>query len=619
MGSQFVSIEKADGTNRVLQADTTNGDIELKYQDATKLTTTTSGINVQGSVVSDGIESTCAAGDGNLALQAYHPTSTSARDIAKFQSNVGGTQVDQMVIGCDGNVDINGTVTADGLTVSGATEFQDNPVISNDSPELTFETTNASHTNWQIAAQESLNQAFEISSGQQDADASDDTWTKRFTVKNDGDISFYDSTGVTQGFFWDASTQRLGLGTSSPDKRLDVLSGTSNSDIAAFSGVYTGRGLVISTFENTDPDAGVDFDAISNNGTISFSTDSTEAIRIDSSQNVGIGTTPEDWNSAWVATQVGSGSSLVGASGATSRTFLSDNAYADGSNQLTSWKYMSTNEASLYAQLDGTHSFRVASSGTADTAITWSEAMRITSSGNVGIGITNPVYNLVVSAGGASGIEFGPAYSGTANLVQHYNRSGAAYVDAVNEAAQHRFSIGGTEKMRIDSSGNLLVGGTSYSGIGVSIAHPDNSGSFSIFSGSGTGYHWRFGNFTNGVVGSITTSTSATSYNTSSDYRLKENVTDVTGAADRVKALNPVRFNFIADPDTTVDGFLAHEVQDVVPEAITGTHNEVDDDGNPVYQGIDQSKLVPLLTAALQEALTKIDDLETRLAALEAN
>ena len=89
-------------------------------------------------------------------------------------------------------------------------------------------------------------------------------------------------------------------------------------------------------------------------------------------------------------------------------------------------------------------------------------------------------------------------------------------------------------------------------------------------------------------------------------------------AIDRVKALAPKRFNFIADPDdTTVDGFLAHEAQTVVPEAVHGTHNEVDDDGNAVMQGIDQSKLVPLLTGALQEAIAKIEALEARVTALE--
>jgi len=91
----------------------------------------------------------------------------------------------------------------------------------------------------------------------------------------------------------------------------------------------------------------------------------------------------------------------------------------------------------------------------------------------------------------------------------------------------------------------------------------------------------------------------------------------MTGAITRVKQLAPKRFNFIADADTTVDGFLAHEAQAVVPEAVTGTHNEVDDDGNPVMQGIDQSKLVPLLTGALQEAIAKIETLEARVAALE--
>ena len=126
-----------------------------------------------------------------------------------------------------------------------------------------------------------------------------------------------------------------------------------------------------------------------------------------------------------------------------------------------------------------------------------------------------------------------------------------------------------------------------------------------------------FLNNAGGLVGYISWNGSSTSYVTSSDYRLKENLVTDWDATTRLKQLNPVRFNFIADADTTVDGFLAHEVQSIVPEAISGTHNEVDDDDNPVYQGIDQSKLVPLLVKSLQEALDKIDTLETRLEALE--
>ena len=108
-------------------------------------------------------------------------------------------------------------------------------------------------------------------------------------------------------------------------------------------------------------------------------------------------------------------------------------------------------------------------------------------------------------------------------------------------------------------------------------------------------------------------------YATSSDYRLKDNVVELTAAIPRLKQLAPKRFNFTAAADVTVDGFLAHEAQAVVPEAVTGSHNQIDGDGNPVMQGIDQSKLVPLLTAALQEAIGRIETLEAKVATLEGS
>lgn len=121
-------------------------------------------------------------------------------------------------------------------------------------------------------------------------------------------------------------------------------------------------------------------------------------------------------------------------------------------------------------------------------------------------------------------------------------------------------------------------------------------------------------------ISSINTNGSSISYNTGSDYRLKENVVALTGAKDRVNQLNTYRFNFISDPtDQVVDGFLAHEVQAVVPEAITGDKDATFDDGTPKYQQIDQSKIVPLLTAALQEAFAEIAALTARVEALEAN
>jgi hypothetical protein len=179
-----------------------------------------------------------------------------------------------------------------------------------------------------------------------------------------------------------------------------------------------------------------------------------------------------------------------------------------------------------------------------------------------------------------------------------------------------------TERMRINHNGNITFGSFNASGGSVGVLFDIGGGTSETeiqtsVNGTATRTHYKFIN-DNGSVGTITTNGSSTAFNTSSDYRLKENVTDVTDGITRVKQLEPKQFNFIADPDKTVDGFLAHEAQAVVPEAVTGTHNEVDDDGNAVMQGIDQSKLVPLLTAALKESIAKIEALEARVTALES-
>ena len=183
----------------------------------------------------------------------------------------------------------------------------------------------------------------------------------------------------------------------------------------------------------------------------------------------------------------------------------------------------------------------------------------------------------------------------------------------------------GTNDIIIDASGAIIIGGTEtdvdfHIGSTVDYLKYEINGTSSIAysrrATTASATHFRFVN-TNGQVGSITTSSGSTAFNTSSDYRLKENVVPLTGATDRLNQLQVHRFNFIADPDTTVDGFIAHEAQEVVPECVTGVKDEVDDEGNPIYQGIDQSKLVPLLTAALQEALAEIESLKARVTALE--
>jgi len=124
-----------------------------------------------------------------------------------------------------------------------------------------------------------------------------------------------------------------------------------------------------------------------------------------------------------------------------------------------------------------------------------------------------------------------------------------------------------------------------------------------------------YGNYPSAVpVGSITTNGSATAYNTSSDYRLKENVAPLANAVTRLKQIAPKNFTWKGNPSLgTVEGFIAHELQEVVPDAVHGEKDELDQNGAPKYQGVDSSALVPLLTAALQEALARIEALEAKV------
>jgi len=285
---------------------------------------------------------------------------------------------------------------------------------------------------------------------------------------------------------------------------------------------------------------------------------------------------------------------------------------------------------------------------------TLNEAINIvlegSNAGNVGIGTSSPLSLLHVD--GADAIIRLRDLNGGISFIGH-DSIGAYWRTFTTDT--HRFlRASGTESIRIDSSGNFLVGTTSPTTAGGNTkgvfyrsaaggttlaAKFDSSSTIGIVShynnSSGSPYFCAW-YYNNSLIGSITSNGSTTSYNTSSDYRLKENVVADWDATTRLKQLNPVRFNFIADPDTTVDGFLAHEVQSVVPEAISGTHNGMrdeeyevtpavlDEDGNevtpavmgtrsvPDYQGIDQSKLVPLLVKTIQE-------LEARITALEAN
>ncbi len=211
------------------------------------------------------------------------------------------------------------------------------------------------------------------------------------------------------------------------------------------------------------------------------------------------------------------------------------------------------------------------------------------------------------------------------------------------------FKTGGSERMRLTHDGALCIGVTAKNASGNRMTVHDtatmihlqklttsNSSCFNVIHeravSSTKGNLFVLRNSTGTSVGGIKITNTATEFNTTSDYRLKENVVAISDGITRLKTLKPSKFNWIADStNTPVDGFIAHEVSSVVPEAISGEKDAVitqalidsgdapdGEIGDPIYQEIDQSKIVPLLTAALQEAIAKIETLETKVAALEA-
>lgn len=262
-------------------------------------------------------------------------------------------------------------------------------------------------------------------------------------------------------------------------------------------------------------------------------------------------------------------------------------------------------------------------------------AVTVNASQNVGIGTTSPDGDLQIyrnaatslirmtsSTTGVAGIDFGDTDAVDRGQVRYFNNGDYLL-----------FATANSERMRIDSSGNVLVGTSSTtprdftSGTGTKLpttggpfefATSDTNVSFFNYTGSASGS----GNFINfrqqgAGRGSISTNGSTTAYNTSSDYRLKENIVPITGALDKVALLKPVTFTW-KETGNASQGFIAHELQAIVPDCVTGEKDAVDAEGNPVYQGVDTSFLVATLTAAIQEQQTIINDLKARVTALEA-
>jgi hypothetical protein len=339
----------------------------------------------------------------------------------------------------------------------------------------------------------------------------------------------------------------------------------------------------------------------------------TKYMSLDGSGNLGLGVTPSA--SSFTTMQI-KNASLSGWASDTSAMFLTANASFDGTN----FRYISTNWANQYRQQAGQHYWYNAPSGTAGNAITWTQAMTLDASGNLGIGTTSPAQKLHI----AGNAQVKPSTGTDAVWNRASNDSGEFYLGIDNSAgsgftgtAYARFLYGngaypmlfytnGSERARIDSSGNLLVGRTgqiNQERLGVTtatdIACSTNRASSTAY------YPWIFYSDST-TVGYIYSTSTTTTYATSSDYRLKNTITPMTGALAKVAALKPCTYKWNAD-GSDGEGFIAHELAEVVPQCVTGEKDAVDAEGNPVYQGIDTSFLVATLTAAIQELKAEFD------------
>jgi hypothetical protein len=437
-------------------------------------------------------------------------------------------------------------------------------------------------------------------------------------------IAFTDNDGAEQ---MRLTSTGLGIGTSSPAYKLDVArSGTGFT-------AKIGNASTATYFYNDGSSTYIGGDSSVNNcmfisaGTNAIgwtTTNGTQKMLLDGSGNLGLGVTPSAWQSGFKVFDVGTGSCLANPN-SNGQTWLATNAYYN-----SVWKYKNNGTSTLY-ESDSAHKWYIAASGSANANISFTQAMTLDASGNLGLGATTtaggrlvitqsnatqPAIYLPTDESTIQGPNANTKILMGGNLA--LNGNGLVGINAVGGSAYITLATANTERARIDSSGNLLVGTTSEPSA--------TNGGFELFkSGSGTYIYnattstgsWAHLTFFNGngTVGSISTSGSATTYATSSDYRLKNTIAPMTGALAKVALLKPRTYKWNAD-GSNGEGFIAHELAEVCPQAVTGEKDAVDANGKPQYQGVDTSFLVATLTAAIQEQQAIIESLKARLDAV---
>jgi hypothetical protein len=407
----------------------------------------------------------------------------------------------------------------------------------------------------------------------------------------------------------------LGIGTSSPGARLDIRATNPTQTIKAASTGFAYHYISNDGgdfYVGRDSSAGGAFGNANANvvwgvgaNPILFATNNTVRATLDSSGNLGLGVPPSAW--ATLRGLQNGRANLVGYVSNAEGAWLTNNAFFDGS-----WKYQISAQATMYQQLSGVQSWHVAASGTAGNAISFTQAMTLDASGNLGVGTTSPSTRLHIAGATTATSQLTTQHTGSA-VTTVFGCDGSIDVGAVYVTTNHplAFRTNNTERARITSGGDLLVGKTTtdFGTNGVAFiagAAMESVGSNNRIALKRTtdGNVIEFYQTVN--VGSISITSTATAYNTSSDYRLKNTIAPMTGALAKVALLKPCTYKWNAD-GSDGEGFIAHELAEVVPQCVTGEKDAVDAEGKPQYQGIDTSFLVATLTAAIQELKAEFD------------
>jgi len=416
--------------------------------------------------------------------------------------------------------------------------------------------------------------------------ASTDTWGTKINTDLDSVDAIFAAAGT-------GTSVGLNVGSGKTLSVAGTLSVTGSATVIEFA---DGSAAAPSITNDGDTNTGIFFPAAD---TIAFAEGGVERARINSSGNLGLGVTPSPWDTFTASFQI-DGASLSGLGA--NNTALASNAYYQGA-----WKYYGTGSASLYQQNAGQHAWSVAGSGTAGNAISFTQAMTLDSSGNVGIGTSSPDditsgYTTVdVRGSTGGGLRLGVA---AGNNMAIYASATTSVIEAASSAAL-QFVVNASERARIDSSGNLLVNTTSntYSSRAV-FFNASNTVIHSETGSTGTSNQILFIN-PNGIVGSVTTNGSATLYNITSDQRLKENIVDSPAFGSVIDSIKVRSYDWKSDGSHQRAGFVAQELVTVAPEAV---HQPTDTEE---MMAVDYSKLVPMLVKEVQS-------LRARVAALES-